>query len=116
MARGLCAGGRQAGGGDGDDLGQTTSDPGRRAAQQSTNLSHLTSSICAGGTRAHTENGLKPQTSRYPGKNSNTRFVQASFDRRFIAVNDLPADEIFSADFGSKPGDAAVDASVCAST
>jgi hypothetical protein len=28
------AGGRQAGGGDSDDLGQPTPDPGRRAAQQ----------------------------------------------------------------------------------
>jgi hypothetical protein len=31
---GLGARGRQAGGGDGDDLRQTTSDPGRCAAQQ----------------------------------------------------------------------------------
>ena len=31
---GLRARGRQAGGGDGDDLGQPTPDPGRRAAQQ----------------------------------------------------------------------------------
>jgi hypothetical protein len=37
----LGASGRQAGGGDGDDLGQPASDPGRRTAQQCLNLSHL---------------------------------------------------------------------------
>jgi hypothetical protein len=34
MARALSAGGRQTGGGNGDDLGQPTSDPGRDAAQK----------------------------------------------------------------------------------
>jgi hypothetical protein len=38
---GLSAGNRQAGGGDRDDLGQPSSDPGRRAAQKCTYLSHF---------------------------------------------------------------------------
>jgi len=37
----LSAGCRQAGGGDGDDLSQTASDPGRRGAQQFAQLSHF---------------------------------------------------------------------------
>ena len=65
--------------------------------------------MCAGGTRAHTENGLKPQTSRDPQENSNAHVVRAPFDRRFIAAIDQPADEIFSRDFGLKPGDAVID-------
>lgn len=109
MGAALRAGRRQAGGGDGDDLGEPTSDPGRHAAQKCTNLSHLTSSMGAGGARAHPKNGLKPQTSRDTQKNSNARFVRTPFDRGFIAAIDLPADKIFSRDFGSKPGNAAVD-------
>jgi hypothetical protein len=63
----------------------------------------------AGGTRAHTENGLTRLTSRDARENSNARFVRAPFGRAFIAPVDLPADEIFSPDFGSKPGNPAVD-------
>jgi hypothetical protein len=55
----------------------------------------------AGGTRAHTENGLRRLTSRDVRENSNARFVWASFGRGFIAPTDLPANEIFFEDFGS---------------
>jgi hypothetical protein len=55
----------------------------------------------AGGTRAHPENGLTRLTSRDAWENSNARFVRPLFGRGFIAPIDLPADEIFSPDFGS---------------
>jgi hypothetical protein len=55
----------------------------------------------ADGTRAHTENGLARLTSRDVRENSNTRFVLRRIGRGFIAPIDLPADEIFSPDFGS---------------
>jgi hypothetical protein len=55
----------------------------------------------AGGTRAHTENGLKRLTSRDPWENSNARFARRLIDSGFIVPIDLPADKIFSPDFGS---------------
>src|SRR5690348_14547714 len=61
------------------------------------------------GARAHSENGLTWLSSRYPWENSNVRFVRRSIGSRFIALFELPADEIFSPDFGSKSADAAVD-------
>ncbi|MBR1274781.1 hypothetical protein [Bradyrhizobium sp. AUGA SZCCT0283] len=61
----------------------------------------LTSSMGAGGTRAHLENGLTRLTSRDVWENSNARFVRRLFGSGFIAPIDLPADEIFSSDFGS---------------
>ena len=81
---GLCAGSRQAGGGDRDDLGKTTSDPGRRGSQHCGYLSHLTSSIGAGGTVVPTtavlwkmvSHGL---TSRDVYENSNARLVVFSY-------------------------------------
>ncbi len=53
---------------------------------------------------AHTENGLTGLTSRDAWENSNARFVQRLIGSGFIAPIDLPADEIFSRDFGSRPG------------
>jgi hypothetical protein len=61
----------------------------------------LTSSMSAGGTRAHPENGLTRLTSRDVWENSNARFVPRSIGSGFIAPIALPADEIFSPDFGS---------------
>jgi hypothetical protein len=57
--------------------------------------------MCAGGTKAQTENGLKPLTSRDPYENSNTRFVRTPIDSGFIALFDPVADEIFSPDLAS---------------
>jgi hypothetical protein len=53
------------------------------------------------GAKAHTEDGLVRLSSRYPLENSNARFVRRLFGSGFIAPTDLPADEIFSPDFGS---------------
>jgi hypothetical protein len=64
-----------------------------RSNERTARISHLP---CAPLERAHTENGLKPPTSRDPQQNSNARFVRAPFDRGFIAAIDLPADKIFS--------------------
>jgi len=99
----LGPGSRQAGGGDRDDLGQPASDPGRRAAQKCSYLSHLTSSIGAGGTIVPRmgrtmENGLPWLTSRDVSENSNARVVRAPIGSGFIAAIDPGAKEIFSAD------------------
>jgi len=59
------------------------------------------SSICAGGTTAHAENGPKPLTSRDVWENSNARFVQTPIGSGFIALFDPVADEIFSPDSAS---------------
>jgi hypothetical protein len=100
---GLCAGSRQAGGGDRDDLGKATSDPGRRGSQHCGYLSHLTSSIGAGGTVVPTtarimENGLARLTSRDVYENSNARFVRLSIGSGIIALICPATDEIFSPD------------------
>jgi hypothetical protein len=55
----------------------------------------------AGETRAHTKNGLTRLTSRDGWENSNTRFVRRLIGSGFIVPIDLPADKIFSPDFGS---------------
>jgi hypothetical protein len=55
----------------------------------------------ADGTGAHTENGLKPLTSRDVRENSNARFVRRLIGSGIIAPIDPPAHEIFSPDSGS---------------
>jgi hypothetical protein len=102
----LSPGSRQAGGGDRDDLGQPSPDPGRRVAQKCTYLSHL--SIFHRRRRNDRsqdgrtmENGLTGLTCRDVYENSNARFAGAPFGSGFIAAI-LPATrEIFSPGLGS---------------
>jgi hypothetical protein len=96
LAKNLCAGDRQAGGGDRDDLGQPASDPGRRAPQQSMNLSHL---LIFHGRRkkmAHREDGPMSLTSRDVRENSNMRFDRTPIGSGFVALIGQPANEISS--------------------
>src|SRR5882672_163179 len=55
------------------------------------------------------ENGLAELTSRDVRENSNVRIVRAAPGSGFIAVIDPAAEQIFSAEFASQPGNAAVD-------
>jgi hypothetical protein len=96
---------RQAGGGDRNNLGQTTPDPGRRATQKCADLLHrfiVHRPWWNDSTnRAHTENGLTRLTSRDVSENSNVRIVRAAPGSGFIAVIGPAAGQIFSPDFGS---------------
>ena len=99
---GLRPGSGQAGGGDRDDLGQPSSDPGRRAAQKFTYLSHLSSSIGAGGTiipgtGRTMENGPTWLRCRDVYENSNARFVGEPFGSEFITAIAPATRQIFSA-------------------
>ena len=98
-------GSRQAGGGDRNDLGQPTPDPGRRATQECSDLLHRfifhrprrnDSTV-----RAHLENGLTRLTSRDVSENSNVSIVGTPFGSGFIAGIDPSAEQTFSPDLGS---------------
>jgi hypothetical protein len=102
---GLSAGNRQAGGGDRDDLGQPSSDPGRRTAQKCTYLSHLAifhrRRWNVPETGRTMENGFTGLTSRDVYENSNARFVEVPSGSGFITVIEPAAEEIFSRNLGS---------------
>jgi hypothetical protein len=55
------------------------------------------------------ENGLGRLTSRDVSENSNARVVRTALGSGFVAVIGRQRKETFSPDFGSQPGDAAVD-------
>jgi hypothetical protein len=97
----LSPGSRQAGGGDRDDLGQPSPDPGRRLAQKILYLSHLDLPSAPAETGRTMKNGLTGLRCRDAYENSNARLVQRPIGSRFIAVIDPGTEEIFSPDFGS---------------
>jgi hypothetical protein len=92
---------RQAGSGDRDDLGQPSPDPGRRAAQKCTYLSHLNLPSAPAETGRTLENGPTGLRCRDAYENSNARFVRKAFGSGFIAVIEPATGEIFSPVSGS---------------
>jgi len=101
----LGPGSREAGGGDRNDLGQTTPDPGRRATQECADLLHLfifhRPRRNDSANRPHLENGLTRPTSRDVSENSNVRVVRTAFGSGFIAGIDPSAEQTFSPGLGS---------------
>jgi len=98
---GLRPGSRQAGGGDRDDLGQPSSDPGRCVAQKILYLSHLDLPSAPAETGRTMENGLTKLRCRYAYENSNARVVRRPIGSGFIAVIEPATGEIFSPVSGS---------------
>jgi hypothetical protein len=89
----------QAGGCDGDDLGQLPPDPGRCRAQQCSYLCHLIflgRRATAGRTM---ENGLWRLSSRYLSENNDRPVVRMAVCSRFIAAIEAMTKRIFSAGF-----------------
>jgi hypothetical protein len=97
----LRPGSRQAGGGDRDDLGQPSPDPGRRLAQKCSYLSHLDLPSAPAETRRTMENGLAGLRCRDTYENSNARFVGRPIGSGIIAAIEPGTGEIFSPDLGS---------------
>jgi hypothetical protein len=89
----LRAGGRQAGGGNGDDLSEAAPYPGRCRAQKCIYLSHIANSLGrpaqnngSAKTARLSENGRALDPCRGHGENSNTAIVRRSIRSGFIAA------------------------------